>query len=95
MQEKNQQETYICNLRKTEDILPEKICLNQYLDGIEVYVECNFKRINFANKIKDLNGNFHPLWKNRMIIFSILKIKNRKSIKDKEKCYVEIGDKIG
>ena len=57
VQEKNQQETYICNLRKTEDILPEKICLNQYLDGIEVYVECNFKRINFANKIKDINGN--------------------------------------
>lgn len=57
VQEKNQQETYICNLRKTEDILPKKICLNQYLDGIEVYVECNFKRINFANKIKDLNGN--------------------------------------
>ena len=45
VQEKNQQETYICNLRKTEDILPEKICLNQYLDGIEVYVECNYKII--------------------------------------------------
>lgn len=37
--------------------MAEKICLNQYLDGIEVYLECNFKGINFANKIKDLNGN--------------------------------------
>ncbi len=28
-----------------------------YLDGIEAYVECNYKGLNFANKIKDLNGN--------------------------------------
>lgn len=57
VQEKSQQETYICNLKRSEDILPEKICLNQYLNGIEAYVECNYKRINFASKIKDLNGN--------------------------------------
>lgn len=57
VQEGNQQETYICNLRKPEDILAEKICLNQYLDGIEAYVECNYKGLNFAKKIKDLNGN--------------------------------------
>ncbi|MCI8635786.1 MAG: hypothetical protein HFJ05_09365 [Eubacterium sp.] len=57
VQEKNHQETYTCNLRRSEDILAEKICLNEYLDGIEAYVECNYRRINFANKIKDLNGN--------------------------------------
>ncbi len=57
VQEKSQQETYICNLRKPEDVLAEKICLNQYLDGIEAYVECNYKGLNFAKKIKDLNGN--------------------------------------
>lgn len=57
VQEKSQQETYICNLSKPEDILAEKICLNQYLDGIEAYVECNYKGLNFAKKIKDLNGN--------------------------------------
>ncbi len=57
VQEKSQQETYICNLRKLEDDLAEKICLNQYLDGIEAYVECNYKGLNFAKKIKDLNGN--------------------------------------
>lgn len=57
VQEKSQRETYICNLRKPEDILTEKICLNQYLDGIEAYVECNYKGLNSAKKIKDLNGN--------------------------------------
>lgn len=57
VQENNQQESYICRLKRTKDILPEKICLNQYLDGIEAYVECNYKGLNFANKIKDLNGN--------------------------------------
>lgn len=57
VQEKSQQETYICNLSKPEDVLAEKICLNQYLDGIEAYVECNYKGLNFAKKIKDLNGN--------------------------------------
>lgn len=56
-QEKNQQEAYICRLKETKDVLPEKISLNQYLDGIEAYVECNYKGLNFANKIKDLNGN--------------------------------------
>ena len=57
VQERNRQEPNICNLRKPEDILTEKICLNQYLDGIEAYVECNYKGLNFAKKIKDLNGN--------------------------------------
>lgn len=57
VQEKSPQKTYICNLRKPEDVLAEKICLNQYLDGIEAYVECNYKGLNFAKKIKDLNGN--------------------------------------
>lgn len=56
-QEKNQQEAYICRLKEAKDVLPEKISLNQYLDGIEAYVECNYKGLNFANKIKDLNGN--------------------------------------
>lgn len=52
-----QQETYVCKLKRTEEVLPEKICLNKYLNGIEAYVECNYKGLNFANKIKDLNGN--------------------------------------
>lgn len=57
VQQGKQQETYICKLKRTEEILQESICLNNYLDGIEAYVECNYKGLNFANKIKDLNGN--------------------------------------
>lgn len=70
VQEKNQRESYICNLKRPGDILPEKICLNQYLDGMEAYVECNYKGINFANKIKDLNGNksyYYNLAENEII----------------------------
>ena len=85
VQEKNQQETYICNLRKTKDILPEKICLTQYLDGIEVYVECNFKGINFVNKIKDLNGNksyYYNHVENRIIEEDSMDISIKKFVVD-------------
>ena len=33
------------------------ICLNEYLNGIEAYLECNYKGINFVSNLEDLNGN--------------------------------------
>lgn len=45
-----------CVVREIENIIPEHICLNAYLDGIEAYIDCTYKQINFATHLKDLNG---------------------------------------
>lgn len=45
-----------CVVREIESIIPEHICLNDYLEGIEAYVDCTYKQINFASHLKDLNG---------------------------------------
>lgn len=29
---------------------------NDYLDGVEAYVDCTYKQINFATHLRDLNG---------------------------------------
>lgn len=45
-----------CVVKKIESIIPEHICLNDYLDGIEAYVDCTYKQINFATQLRNLNG---------------------------------------
>lgn len=45
-----------CNLKRIKNIFNENICLNQYLDGIEAYIDCNYKQINFAKHLCDING---------------------------------------
>ena len=55
-QENGQTEVQICHLAEIDQILPEKVCLNEYLYGVEAYIQCNYKQINFSNKLEDLNG---------------------------------------
>lgn len=46
-----------CNLKGIESVLVENICLNQYLDGVEAYIDCSYKQINFASHLSDINGS--------------------------------------
>lgn len=45
-----------CNIKKVETIIAESICLSQYLNGIEAYIDCSYKQINFARHLSDING---------------------------------------
>lgn len=45
-----------CNLMEIETVLENAICLNNYLDGIEAYINCLYN-IDFIKKIEDLNGH--------------------------------------
>lgn len=38
-----------CRIKGIEHILTDYICLNEYLEGIEAYVMCNYKQIIFAS----------------------------------------------
>lgn len=57
IQENGQTKERNCNLIKIGTVLQHSICLNDYLEGVEVYISCNYKDINFTDKLKDLNGN--------------------------------------
>lgn len=57
IQENGQTEEKSCNLMKIGKALENSICLNNYLEGVEVYISCSYKDINFADKLEDLNGN--------------------------------------
>lgn len=48
--------TLECNIKKIETVITEHICLSQYLNGIEAYIDCSYKQINFAKCLRDLNG---------------------------------------
>lgn len=54
--EKGKSNNIKCNIKKVEEIIPEHICLNDYLHGVEAYVDCTYKQINFARHLKNLNG---------------------------------------
>lgn len=45
-----------CIVKKIEQVIPESICLNDYLEGIEAYIDFTYKQINFATQLQDLNG---------------------------------------
>lgn len=45
-----------CVVKDIKTLIPESICLNSYLNGVEAYIECNCKQIKFANQLSDLNG---------------------------------------
>ena len=55
-QEEGQAKVHNCQLKRLDEML-DGICLNQYLEGIETYIECNYKQIEFADKLEELNGN--------------------------------------
>lgn len=57
IQENGQTEEKSCNLIKIGQVLENSICLNDYLNEVEAYIGCNYKDINFAGKLEDLNGN--------------------------------------
>ena len=48
--------TIECVVKEIEQIIPDNICLNDYLDGVEAYIDCTYKQINFATHLRDLNG---------------------------------------
>ncbi len=45
-----------CNIKKVETIIAESICLSEYLNGVEVFIDCSYKKINFAKRLCDING---------------------------------------
>lgn len=45
-----------CVVKDIKTVIPENICLNSYLNGVEAYIECNYKQIDFASQLSDLNG---------------------------------------
>lgn len=45
-----------CVVKDIKQIIIDNICLNPYLNGVEAYAECNYKQINFASQLSDLNG---------------------------------------
>ena len=45
-----------CNIKRIETIIAENICLSEYLSGIEAFIDCSYKQINFAKYLSDING---------------------------------------
>lgn len=45
-----------CVVKGIKEVIAENICLDSYLNGVEAYIECNYKQINFACQLSDLNG---------------------------------------
>lgn len=45
-----------CRIKDIRNIRADNICLNPYLNGVEAYIECNYKQINFARHLSDING---------------------------------------
>lgn len=45
-----------CVVKDIKNVIAGNICLDSYLNGVEAYIECNYKQINFASKLSDLNG---------------------------------------
>ena len=45
-----------CNIKRIETIIAENICLSEYLSGIEAFIDCSYKQINFAKHLSDING---------------------------------------
>ncbi|WP_035287932.1 ATP-binding protein [Clostridium sp. KNHs214] len=45
-----------CKLKRVENTFTQNICLNEYLNGVEAYIDCNYKQINFAGQLRDING---------------------------------------
>lgn len=87
IQENGQTEEENCNLMEIRTVLENCICLNDYLDGVEAYISCNFRDINFADKLEGLNGNksyFYDSDNNRLVVESDIGIKIRDCVKDEE-----------
>ena len=87
IQENGQTEEKSCNLMKIGTVLENSICLNNYLDGIEAYISCRYKNINFAGKLEDLNGNKSYIYdsdSNRLILESDADINIIDCVQDKE-----------
>lgn len=45
-----------CNVKSIEKIIAENMCLSEYLNGIEAFIDCSYKQINFAEYLSDING---------------------------------------
>ena len=45
-----------CKIKRIETIITENICLSKYLNGIEAFIDCSYKQINFAKHLSDING---------------------------------------
>ena len=45
-----------CNIKRIETIIAGNICLSEYLNGIEAFIDCSYKQINFAKYLSDING---------------------------------------
>ncbi len=87
IQENGQTEEKNCNLMKIKTVLENCIYLNDYLNGVEAYISCNYRDINFADKLEDLNGNksyFYDSDNNRLVVESDSGINIRDCVKDEE-----------
>lgn len=87
IQENGQTEEKNCNLMKIKTVLENCIYLNDYLDGVEAYISCNYRDINFTDKLEDLNGNksyFYDSDNNRLVVESDSGINIRDCVKEEE-----------
>lgn len=92
-QEKGQTDTQVCKLERIDNILPDAICLKKYLNGVEAYIECNYKQINFANTIEELNGYesyYYDSDTNRLIKEKTCDLRVKNFIKDGEVKFISI-----
>lgn len=64
-------QTLECKLKSLPEIAPDSLCLSDYLNGIEAFVDCNYKGINFSNTMADLSGficNYYNAEENSIIL---------------------------
>ena len=45
-----------CNIKRIETIIAGNICLSEYLNGIEAFIDCSYKQINFVKCLSNING---------------------------------------
>lgn len=45
-----------CIVKDIGNVITNSMCLNSYLKGVEAYIECSYKQINFASHLSDING---------------------------------------
>lgn len=56
LMEKGKSNYINCTIKAIDTLLQDSICLNTYLNDIEVYIDCTFRQINFASCLKNING---------------------------------------
>ena len=65
-----------------ETIIADNICISQYLNNIEAYIDCNYKQINFAKKLSDINDCESYYYNEKMDLLEEESIPIKKCVKE-------------